>query len=197
MQDTKGIPSTVGIVRREGDESAVGQFGGEALVIAEGPIIRVPRDHVVRHPLETMLANDNGAFFDFTDALWHEQVAPGENILPNIKCHLVANPFMGFHNLPAEWVDGQIGCRKLADDLFPHFFPKRFALGVPLVGFFIGQFFPKTVSAVIFRESQQLLRVRNQLLNLSILSGWWRLDVRAFWRWFVVRPILFGDGLRR
>src|SRR4029078_10516150 len=107
------VLATVEIVRSKDDETAIRQVRCEIVIIRV-----ISLDHVFGHAPASMLADDDGTPFARFEILRHEQYAPGKNVWPHIKYHLMANPFLGVVHLARSRIEGRERFIESTQDFF-------------------------------------------------------------------------------
>src|SRR3954453_11101783 len=92
LKGTKAIREDIEVLRREGDETAIGQLSRKALVIL-GAIAFLEED-ILRPAFESVLANNHGTLLALLQILRQQQNAIGDDIGEDFENNLMADPFL-------------------------------------------------------------------------------------------------------
>ena len=112
LQRAEAVLEDVQVLRREGDEAALGQLGGEVVI---GRV--VARDDVLGTPFQAVLADDDRPPLARLKVLRHQQNAVGDHVGKDIEHHLVAGPRRRVVGLARAGIGGQTRLVERADHL--------------------------------------------------------------------------------
>ena len=113
-QLAKAIAAEVGILRGVGDESLLGQFACEAMIVRT---VKLGISHVTGEAVETVLAYDNGPAFARLDSLGDQQNAGRDHVRPDVHGDLIADVGWLIVNLRRADIGRKHRLIKLPDDV--------------------------------------------------------------------------------
>jgi hypothetical protein len=165
LQGAEAVPKDVRVLRRVGDEAALGQLRRVHVIRR---VIDLGIGHVLRAPLQPVLADHDRPPLARLDVLGQKQNAVSNHVRENVEHDFVASVFRLVVNLSRAGISGGERQVEAADDFVVEVL--AIGLGTFLVGVERGVVHVLEGGAAdVFRFTHQLLRVLEQLVELPLL----------------------------
>ena len=114
LERAEQVMAAIRVLRRVGDEAALGQFGGEALVVLV-PFRAGAANRVHRDSLESVLTDDDRPFLTRLQISRQQQDARRDHVGVDIQDHFVAGVLFLIEHLPRARVQRHRRLGELAD----------------------------------------------------------------------------------
>ena len=120
---------TYNMERREDNEAAIGKISAESMQGLAEPRLTHAADYVGWSSGRTVLADDDGPPFTWTEIFGQQEIRPRLHLGPHVNNHLVSGPagILEFREEATARIQVSLGNAKLADEIVPERFtqPRR------------------------------------------------------------------------